>query len=71
MIIEQFLEEFNDDQILLRLDSEVRDYVISGKIGLEKIPTTDNVADGMTDYYLADRYRSLRHQMVVMKYQSD
>ena len=28
----------------------VRDYAISGKISLEKKPTADNVADGMTKY---------------------
>ena len=44
----------------------VRDCVISGKIGLEKISTTDNVADGMTKCLLADRFRSLLQQMGVM-----
>ena len=39
----------------------IRDCVISGKIGLEKISTTDNVADGMTKCLWADRFRSLRH----------
>ena len=38
----------------------VRDWVISGKISLEKISTTDNVADGMTKCLSADRFRSLR-----------
>ena len=45
----------------------VWDYVISGKIGLENISTTDNVADGMTKCLSADRFRSLRHQMGVTK----
>ena len=49
----------------------VRDYVIIGKIGLEKIPTTDNVVDGMTKCLSVDRSRSLRHQMGVMKNRSD
>ena len=44
----------------------VQDYVISGKIGLEKISTTDNVANGMTRCLSANRFRSLRHQMSVM-----
>ena len=44
----------------------VRDYVILGKIGLEKISTTDNVADGMIKCLSADRFRSLRQQMGVM-----
>ena len=48
----------------------VRDCVISGKIGLDKISTTDNVADGMTKFLLADRFRSLRHQMGVTKNRS-
>ena len=48
----------------------IQDYIISGKIGLEKIPTTDNVADGMTKCLSADRFRSLRHQMGVTKNQS-
>ena len=48
----------------------VRDYVISGKIGLEKISTTDNVADGMTKCLSAHRFRSLRQQMGVTTYQS-
>ena len=34
----------------------VRDYVISGKISLEKISTTDNVADGMTKCLSVDRF---------------
>ena len=34
----------------------VRDCVISGKISLEKISTTDNVADRMTKCLLADRF---------------
>ena len=44
----------------------VRDCVNSGKIGLEKISTNDNVADGMTKCLLADRFRSLRQEMGVM-----
>ena len=44
----------------------VRDCVISRKIGLEKISTTDNVVDGMTKCLSADRFRSLRQQMGVM-----
>ena len=48
----------------------VRDYVISGKIGLEKISTTDNVVDGMTKCLSVDRFRSLRHQMGVTKNRS-
>ena len=48
----------------------VRDCVISGKIGLEKISTTDNVADGMTKCLWADRFWSLRKQMSVMKNRS-
>ena len=43
----------------------VQDCVISGKIGLEKISTTDNVADAMTKCLSADRFRSLRQQMGV------
>ena len=39
------------------------DCVILGKIGLEKISTIDNVADGMTKCLSADHFRSLRHQM--------
>ena len=49
----------------------VRDNVISGKLGLEKIPTTDNVADEMTKCLLADRFRSLWHHMGIMNNQSD
>ena len=49
----------------------VRDCVISGKIGLEKISTTDNVADGMTKCLSADWFWSLRHHMGVMKNRSD
>ena len=49
----------------------VRDCVISGKIDLEKISTTDNVADRMTKCLSADCFRSLRHQMGVMKNWSD
>ena len=45
----------------------VRDCVILGKIGLEKIPTTDNVADGMTKCLSADQFQSLRHDMGVTK----
>ena len=45
----------------------VPDCVISGKINLEKISTTDNVANGMTKCLLADHFRSLRHQMGVPK----
>ena len=37
----------------------VRDCVISGKIGVEKISTTDNVVDGMTKCLSVDRFRSL------------
>ena len=48
----------------------VRDCVISGKIGLEKISTTDNVADGMTKCLSADHFRSVRQQMDVMTYRS-
>ena len=48
----------------------VRDCVISGKIGLEKISTTDNVADGMTKCLSADRFRSLRQQMGITAYRS-
>ena len=48
----------------------VRDCVISGKISLKKISTTDNVADGMTKCLSADRFRSLRHQMGVTKNRS-
>ena len=48
----------------------VRDCVISGKIGLEKISTTDNVADGMTKCLSADRFRSLQQQMGVTTYRS-
>ena len=44
----------------------IRDCIILGKIGLQKISTTDNVADGMTKCLPADRFRSLRHQMGVM-----
>ena len=43
----------------------VRDYVILGKISLEKISTTDNVTNGMTKCLSANRFRSLRHQMGV------
>ena len=49
----------------------VRDCVISGKIGLEKISTVDNVADGMTKCLSVDRFRSLRHQMGVTKNRSN
>ena len=42
----------------------VWDCVISGKIGLEKICTTDNVVDGMTKCLSADRFRSLWHMVV-------
>ena len=48
----------------------VRDCVNSGKIGLEKISTTDNVTDGMTKCLLVDRLRSLRPQMGVTKNRS-
>ena len=48
----------------------VRDCVISGKIGLEKISTTDNIADGMTKCLSADRFRSLWYQMTVTKNRS-
>ena len=48
----------------------VRDCSISGKIGLEKISKTDNVADGMTKCLSADRFRSLRQQMDVTTYRS-
>ena len=44
----------------------VRDCVISGKIGLDKISKTDNVADGMTKCLSANRFWSLRQQMGVM-----
>ena len=36
------------------------DCVISRKIGLEKMSTTDNVVDGMTKCLSVDRFRSLR-----------
>ena len=49
----------------------VQDCVISGKIGLEKIFTADNVVDGITKCLSADRFRSLRYQMGVMKNRSD
>ena len=49
----------------------VRDCVISGKIGLQKISTVDNVADGMTKCLSEDRFRSLRHQMGLIKNHSD
>ena len=49
----------------------VRDCVISRKIDLEKISTTDNVTNGMTKCLSADRFRSLRHQMGVMKNRFD
>ena len=45
----------------------IRDYVISGKIDVEKISTTDNVADGMMKCLWADRFWSLRHQMGVLQ----
>ena len=48
----------------------VRDCIISGKIGLEKISKTDNVADGMTKCLSADHFRSIRHQMGVTKNRS-
>ena len=48
----------------------VRYCVISGKIGLEKISTTDNVADGMTKCLSANRFRSLQQQIGVMKNRS-
>ena len=48
----------------------VRDCLISRKIGLEKISTTDNVADGMKKCLSADHFRSLRQQMGVMIYRS-
>ena len=44
----------------------VQDCVISGKINLEKISTTDNVAEGMTKCLSTDRFRSLRQQMGVI-----
>ena len=47
-----------------------RDCVIKGKIGLEKISTTDNVVDGMTKCLSANCFRSLRQQMGVMTNQS-
>ena len=40
---------------------DVRKWVISRKISLKKISTTDNVADGMTKWLSADRFLSLRH----------
>ena len=49
----------------------VWDCIISGKIGLKKISTSDNVADGMTKCLSADRFRSLRHQMSVTKNRFD
>ena len=48
----------------------VRDCVISGKIGLENMSTTDNVAGGMTKCLSTDRFWSLRHQVGVMKNRS-
>ena len=41
----------------------VQDCVSSGKVTLEKISTINNVLDGMTKCLIADRFRSLRHQM--------
>ena len=41
----------------------VQDYVTTCKLSLEKISTTEIVADGMTKCLLIDRFRSLRHQM--------
>ena len=49
----------------------VWDCVILGKIGLEKISTSDNVTNGMTKCLSADRFRSLRHQMGITKNRSD
>ena len=49
----------------------IRDCVISRKLGLEKISTVDNVADGMTKCLSVDRFRSLRHQMGVTKNRSN
>ena len=43
----------------------VRDCIISGKIGLEKIPTT--VVDGMSKCISAYRFQSLWHQMGITK----
>ena len=48
----------------------IQDYVISGKIGLEKISTTDNVEDGMTKCLSADCFRSVQQQMGVTKNRS-
>ena len=43
---------------------------ISRKIGLEKISTTNNFADGMTKCLSIDQFQSLRHQMGIWKNQS-
>ena len=78
---------YNDNQVIVSLSKNsvhhnalkyinvryhfVRDCVISGKIGLEKVSTTNDVVDGMTKCLSADRFRSLRHQMGVTKNRSD
>jgi hypothetical protein len=43
----------------------VRDCATKQMLSLEKVSTTDNVADAMTKSLSTDRFRTLRHQMGV------
>jgi hypothetical protein len=43
----------------------VRDYATKEMLNLEKVSTTDNVADAMTKSLSMDRFRSLRNRMGV------
>ena len=49
----------------------VWDCVTSRKLGLENISTANNISDGMTKCLAANRFRSLRHHMGLLRNQSD